>query len=505
MATFVDRDSMCGDLREGDVITHASGFSIGNSEDFTNALSSVKKDDYVTMVINDGPGGCTAIEDGNLGINVADIPSDELKFSLDIQGGTVFLFKPSTNNLERINQIINKRIKIFNVPETKAYVSNDTIKIVSLAKEKISSLTIPGEFEAKILEAVKIENGTGEIKIENNVYPVKLIDNKIEINNSSQDINQTFSLEQIDFKLLNITNDSVVVEATIFTNEDVLKVLTRYSYTKELAPQTYEFNIPLEISDQASNKFTRIAKGLEITFSRGEQILEGFLVYYLDGKMIGELNIPVEIAEKEIKTIAVIGFGENHAEISEEKLKVQAVLESGKLPDLELIGTESYEPYLRENVIRLVLISTVLIIISVIVLAYIRYKHIALGFYMISVVASEVVCIFGFVALTQKVLAYGWIFGFPSIVGLIVFIIISTVWMFLVTEYKTREKELSLWYKHRKILSLKKFLIMTASITSFILLFTVWKGFGLSIISGLILGLLVTKSLYEQIISHKVL
>jgi preprotein translocase subunit SecD len=431
----------------------------------------------------------------------------KLNFGIDIQGGKVFIFKPEKpNELEKIAETINKRIKFFNLLETKAYVSDNTIAIVSLTEEKLNLLLIPGNFEAKILQEIKLENETGKIKIGTNVYQVELEEEKLKINDSLYEVNQSFFLEDIEFDLINITNNSATIEAKIFTNEDVTKVLTQFSYLRfEPELQSYEFNIPLEISSQASSKFTKVAKGLKTTFVGTQQTLEGFLIYYLDGKQISKLHIPFELSLRELKNIAVIGFGRNQTEILEEKNKIQAVLESGRLPKLKLTGTEGYEPKLRRTATEISIGGVVIMIILAVGLTYFRYRIFRLSAYSLALIASEIVCILGAVALTQRLFAYGWILDFHSILGIIVFAIISSIQIILILENRIRKKELSLEYKYRKILSLQNFLTITIFAISFCLLFTSWKGFGLALLTGLTFGILITKPIFDQVVTRKFL
>jgi hypothetical protein len=498
---FIEENSKCGEIKEEDIITQIGGHSIKNKEDFEDALQEIKEDEHVTMVVNGGPGGCTALADKDLGLKIGEIPSDRLRLGLDLQGGKIFLFE--SENSTEISQTIKKRIEVLNLPETGVSTSNNIVKVTSLISEKIGLLTIPGEFETLILQEIETENDKGKIILGNNSYSIELVDEKVKVNDSIYEINQSFLLEDVELEVINVTNDSIVVYTKIFTNEDVLDVLTQLSSMTDLE-QVYQFSLPVEISEQGSKNFEKVLEGLEITIVRGQQVLEGSLVSRLDGKIIGQLNIPPEM-RGEIKTLAIVGYGEDKEEALDQKLRVQMVLESNKISGLELVGKETYEPKLRENALSVVLIGMIGIMVIGVSLTYIRYKKMKMGFYLILLVLSEMFCIVGAAALTQRVFEYGWIFDFESVLGLIVFGFISIVQMFLISEYRIKNKELNLWFGYRKILSLKNFFVIIVFALSFFLLFTVWKGFGLSVIGGLILGILISKPIYDQIIKQKIL
>lgn len=431
---------------------------------------------------------------------------DRLNFGLDIQGGKVFLFGSEKNETESIVQVISKRVESFRLQETRAYVSNGNVAIVSLTDENLNILLIHGIFEARILQQVNFENNTGQIKIGTNIYPIELADNKIKINGSSYGANQSFSLEDIEFNLLNLSNNSAAIEATIFKNEDVVSVLSSYSsITFDSSLQRYEFSTPLQISSQASKRFMAVAQGLNTTFVGTQQTLEGFLTYYLDENQISKLNIPFEMSLRELTNIAVVGFGKNQSSVSDEQNIVQAVLQSGSLPELNLVGTENYVPKFKEIAIEISLISALVIIVLSIGLTFFRYRKFKLSIYPIAIIFSEILSITGAIALTQHFFAYGWLINLQTIFGMIVFSIISYVMLFFITEYRIKKKELNLQYKCKKIISLKTLLTIVILAISLPLIFTAWKGFGLVLFSGLVLGFLITKPFYEEIITKKFL
>jgi len=501
VVTFASKDNKCGQIKEGDVITQAGGFLIGNSEDFENALQGVKSGEYLTMVINNGPGGCTAIDDGDVGISVANIPSNQLKFGIDIQGGTTTLLKPGSLSLadtERIEEIIDKRIVVFGLPETRVSSSNNFVKVTSLTTEKIGSLIMPGKFEAKIEEERILENNVSTIMLTEE-YTIKVVDEKLYVNDSYYQINQSFVLEDVKFDLMDITNTSVIIEANVFDNEDMRDVLGAFGYvTYNSDFKNYQFNIQVGISDKVSNRFMKITKGLKTSFSGTQAILEGSLVYYLDGNLINELNIPFEMVGQKIENIVVIGSGMSRSDVDNQRLRIIAALKSGVLSNIEIVGTEKFEPKLKYTITELPIIIMMGLTIFIISLTYLRYKKIKFGLYALLLMGAEVFCVLGAAALTQSVSPSGWIIDVPSIVGLIVLAVMSFVQMFLMIEQKIKGRDISIYFKYKKFLSSSSLLRILVFIISFLILFSVWRGFGFSIIVGLIIGMFITKPIYNS-------
>ena len=500
----VENDSKCF-ITEGSVINQVSGDLVANSDDFKNAEKNTKENVYVPMVVNNGPGGCVAARDGYLGINVADVSTKHLIFGIDIQGGIVNIFKPvtplSSEQLNKVVETIIKRIQILNLAEMNAYASDDLINIVSLSSEKIGMLVMPGEFEAKILRDVNLVNDTGELGIGNDTYPFKIVnDTSITINSDNYGLYQKFYLENIEFRLINITNNTASIEATILNNEDVKNLLTSYSYVKyDQNYNSYEFNIPLEISAEASDRFVKITKKLPTTYVMGRPTLEGFLVYYIDGEVINKLSIPFDMMGKKLDNIAVVGFKKTMQEASNEKLRVEVAV-SGKLPaELRMVGTKKFEPILREKFLWSTALIFAIIVLSVSLLGYLRYKKIKLGAYIVLLVLAEVVCTLGVASAVQMYYSYGWVLDTKSIIGFFVLMVTSSVQMILLTEKAMKKKDYAIYFKFKKILGATTLLNIAVFTLAFSMLFA-WKGFGLALIIGFTIGALITKPIYDDVL-----
>jgi len=509
VVTAVDKNSKCGNIREGDIITNVLGSSIKNSEDFKTVEKTIKANEYATMVVNNGPGGCTAVRDEYFGINVADVPSNELKFGIDIQGGITTTLKPekelNKTGIENVIQTLNKRIDVYGLPETIATVSNSFIKINSLSSEKINWLIATGRFEAKILEEVKLEDSAGKIPVGDNSYSVEFVNDSLKINNSFYRINDELEIENIKFKIRNITNASAVVEATVFENEDIIRVLSGGSVTYNANAQAYEFTIPIEISVEASNRFTKIVKKIPTSIVEKQIILNGFLVYYLDGNLVSRLNIPIEFARQTIKQISIIGFSTSMADASITRLKALSAIESGVLPtNLEIIKTEKYEPKLKVFSIEMFGSILGLLMISVISVFYWRYKNIKFGLLVIALILFELALILGTIATVQQLIGTVWVINLTTIVGFIAVMIAGSIQMITLSEQILKKKDLSISYKYKKLISIPAALNWAVLIVGFLFLFTTWRFLGLVLLTGLVFDILLIRPIYGNFVKKKV-
>jgi preprotein translocase subunit SecD len=452
------------------------------------------------MVVNGGPGGCAAARDGYFGVNVADIPSNNLKFGIDIQGGVQSTYKPvqalASDQINNIVKILNKRIQLINLPESKTYSSDGEIKIVSLSSESIGTLVMPGNFEATIMREVRFDNGVGEFGAGNNTYSMNLVNNSlVSVNNTNYGVDQSFYLDNIKFHLLNITNTSASIEATIFTNDDILQILQSYVFVKyDSTSQKYEYSVPVQISSDASDRFVAITKKLPTIYVSGTATLEGSLIYYLDGVVLNKLGIPFDMMGKKLDNISIVGFKKTAEEATSEKNDVEVAV-SGVLPsELKMTDAQYFNPASREKIILATSILVAATIIFTIVFSQIRYKKVKLGGLIILLVGTEAIFVLGMAEIVQAFYGAGWIFDPSSVAGLLTLVAFGSVQMLFMAEKSLNKRDFGIYMSHKKIFSTPTLLNFAVFIFAFSMLFFL-KGFGLALTIGLIFGL-IAKSIF---------
>jgi hypothetical protein len=497
----VSNDSKCASIKEGDVITNVLGNYVKNNQDFLSVEKNVKANEYVTMLINNGPGGCLAARDGYLGITASDIPSNEIKFGIDIQGGVTTVLKPegnlSSSQLESIVQLLDKRINAYGLQETDAYASNSFIKINSLSSEKIGWLIETGKFEAKILEEVKLQENIGKIPVGDNSYSVEKLDDRLKINNSFYKIGDGFELE-------NMTNDSVAIEGTVFENKDIVRVLSGSSTSYNSNTRAYEFSVHVEITNDASNRFTKIVKRMPTTVSGNQVILNGFLVYYLDGRAVSHLSIPIETIRQSIKQISVIGFSTSMSDASITKSKVFGALVSGDLTtNLQITGTEKYEPKLKIFSMEVFGSAIGLVAIAVLSISVLRYKDVKCGGLIIILGLIELFLIIGIISLLQQISGANWIINLTTIFGLIGAFVASSLRMVSGSEKILKRNEMAIHYKHNKLIGGNMTLNLAIIIIVFVFLFTYLRFVGLTLLTGFVFDVLLIKPIYLGFIKNR--
>lgn len=497
----IDENASCGSLKEGDIITQLSFGVVENKEDFEKEVKNVKAGERVTLVVNGGPGGCVALRDGYLGINVSDLKKAGLKFSTEIAGGSITYLQPkksvSSSELERIRDKLLERARISGFPEVRAEISAWQVKIYSLKDENINLLRIKGRFEAKILEKIDVENDSIKVFVGEKSYSIEVKNNSLILNGTDN----KFELDGISFEVKNITNSSVYLEAFFFGNEDVTSVFDNLAYTRyNPNAYAYEFYLPVEISEEASERFEKITKMLTSRVVSGQPVLNAPLVYYLDGEAINTLNIPFEMTTKKVKNIAILGFRNTYEEANNINLKLQEALKTGEIPELEIVKLEAFEGK-YQNLFSYTIIGTLIglaILSSSLALKTKKVKACLASFLLSS---SQILPILGAISIVQSRFEHGWIIDIPTVFGISLAVFLTFLKILILTEEKEKNKKISLCYKHEQIIGLNNLLTIVFTLISFVLLFTPFKGFGLSLIIASLISLFLIEPCYLKILS----
>ncbi|MFH7882322.1 MAG: hypothetical protein QW140_01210, partial [Candidatus Aenigmatarchaeota archaeon] len=394
--------------------------------------------------------------------------------------------------ITEVFEIIQKRISFLGLAEHKIFLNDSKIEILSLSNESIEKILERGEFEAKILRRILLANSSGTFSLISS-YPVKVEDKRLLIENESYGENEKFKIENIEFRVLNITNESVFLEGFFFDNKDVKTVYLQLSYVSYNPDfKQYEFRVPVEISREASLRFGALTANAGRKFVPGGFVLDADLLYYLDGKLISELPLPVQMAGSRIENIAILGYS-SKTEAIEKINSIKLALQTGMLPELEIERIEKIEAKLK-NAKEMIFLGIGAFFLLNLSISFKKYGK--KGFWLACFLVCEGLIILGLASLSQIFLKPGWIFDFYSILGFFVFLALSSLSYFLISEEVLKNKKFEIKISFKKIEATNLIKILSL-IFSFLILFTPMKGFGLSLLSGMILSFL-TNSIYKE-------
>jgi len=477
-------------LSAGDII-----YSINDM----NVDDALNKDFSGNVKIETSKGTRYVKMDGKLNITVQDVPKTNLKFGLDINGGTRALVKVNSSGvLDQTIQTLQTRISLFGLRESSFRAVEKNFIEISIAggtKEELSELlSRQGKFEAKIPFLIRLTNGKGEITLDK-TYGVTLEDGKARIGDKLVGENETFELSTIQFTV-NKISQNVNLTALIFTGTDIKIVFL--DPQRNLIQRTdsgYNWQFTIQLSNEGAQRFAWVTRNIPSVIN----YLESQIFLYLDDKLIDALNIASGLKGKAETEISITGGAQTQQEAVKEKAKIQSILRSGALPTtIEIVQLDTISPNLGQSFLYNALIAAMAAAAGVAAVITVRYKKPKLIVPMMAVSLSEIVIVLGITAGRVTI-------DLPFIAGIIATIGTGIDAQIIMLDEAMRKAERIETLREK--LSRAFFIIfgsagtvIAAMLPLMFLGFGLLQGFAIVTIIGVLSGILITRPAFGAII-----
>jgi len=463
-------------------------------------LGTSKGDKYVTV-------------NGSLGITTKPVPSSNLKFGLDIEGGIrAMLSLNQSDNLtvEQTISTLQTRINLYGLREASLRaVSSDqqTFIEVSIAggepREITDLLQRQGSFESKIPIVVKFSDGSGSFEFSTRHTITAVDDDTLMIDDTTLDVGESASIDGIMLVLESVQPSSVNLTALAFSGSDIMLVYFDPQHASIQPVQSgYEWQFQVRLSQEAAERFAMITKNLDVSFSAssGQSYLSSKIYLYLDNELVDELNIVADLKGKVVQDPSVTGFGQTLEEASKSQKRLQSILRSGALPThIELASMEVLSPRLGQAFIANIILALASAMAAVAVVVSLRYRKPRIIVPMVITSMSEVLILFG------ASVAIGWTIDLASVAGILAIVGTGVDAQIILIDQTLRGGEEQLTMKERIKRAL--FMIFGAGGTSIgamlplmILGFGLLRGFALTTIVGVIVGIFIVRPAFGEII-----
>jgi len=435
-----------GVLEQGMLISAVDGNAVDSFDDWSKETQDIANRS-VSLTVN-GKDYRFFVND-TLGIDVMDIERTNLEFGLDLRGGTRIILKPSSPNVtkEDITQTIatlQTRANLYGLKEMRFFATTGVdgsnyiqIEAAGVSRDIVENLlSKQGSFEAKVLKPVDLTDGKGSMQIGDRFYPVSLAGNSsIEIANQTVAENGTFSLEGIEFQYLNETGNRLEFVAKVYTGSDIELVYSdpQHSGVRPTG-NGYSFYFAVLVSEKGSQRFADVTAGIpsRVDLQTGERYLDSKIYLYLDGKLVSDLNIGSELGGKVYPTPQIQGFRTTLDGATEEKLRLQTILRSGAIPtSLKIASVDIISPTLGSDFFISVLYAGALAGLTVFAIVFVRYRRLRTALPMAGISFSEVVIILGIASTNDAI-----IWASVMVIG---FVLIAASW------WKKHEIDIFAW------------------------------------------------------------
>lgn len=427
-----------------------------------NETYAVEVPKFKTIVHDDEP--------VDLGLGVYEAPKTNLRKGLELQGGTRVLLQPdekvSDEVLQTVIASLEQRLNVYGISDVAVKSATDLsgsqfilVEIAGATEDEIRTLLASqGKFEAKVGNS-SIFRGGSDI-----TYVCRSAD--------CSGIDPSRGCRQL-----------------------------------ELNQWACSFFFTISTSPQAAQRQANATKNLAVVSEQGEGYLSEKLYLYLDDTLVDSLNIGASLKGQAATDIQITGSGAGTSQANamqntlENMKNLQTILATGSLPvKLHVVKTDAVSPTLGEEFVRSTLVMALLAILAVILVIFAKYREWKITIPIAMTMIAEIVILLGIASVI------GWNLDLAAIAGIIVAVGTGVDDQIVITDETLRagRRENLNW---RDRFKRAFFIIMAAYLTAVVsmipLLFAgagLLKGFALTTIIGVSVGVFLTRPAYAAIV-----
>ncbi|MFH1630637.1 MAG: hypothetical protein ABIA21_00230 [Candidatus Aenigmatarchaeota archaeon] len=484
-----------------------------NGKDVTN--DDILKNYSGVITVETDKGSKIIPINGTLGIEVKNVSFTRLKFGLDIEGGVRAVIEPDIDkddnqSFEQVISTLQNRINLYGLREMSivpVYIEDKHLIEINIAggtKEELRELLEhKGQFAGKIPLILKIQDNRVEVDLDKK-YNISVHNNSISIDGvgGSYAEGGSFVLSDVNMTIEEIREDYVNITATSFTSSDIVLVYYGDPQKASIKPANngYEWFFSVKLSDIGSKRFAYITKNIPVRFdtAAGKDYLDSKLYLYIDDTLIDELGIVADLKGKILDEPSITGYSNTLADALKQQKKLQVILKSGSLPvEVDLVQIEEIPPKLGTDFMARILLAVLTAVAAVSFIIAVRYRKMKIIIPMIAISMSEVVILLGVLTV------FGATLDLVSIAAIIAIIGTGIDSQIIIIDQAIRGEDRQMTMREK--ISRAFFIILGAGgtvIAAMIPLFAIGalKGFALSTIFGVLIGILITRPAFGEIV-----
>ncbi len=407
-----------------------------------------------------------AIGVADIGISVAKMPKTNLKTGLDLQGGSRVLLEPeeklSREDISLLIANMNRRLNIFGLSDVTVRDASDLsghqyimVEVAGVNEKEVKDLiSRQGKFEAKVGN-VSVFRGTDIV-----------------------DVCRSAQCSGIDFRNGGCSQ-------------------------AELGGVFCPFYFSVTMNQEAAQRQADATRNLGVI----DGYLSEKLYFYLDDELMDALNIGESLKGQPAVSVQISGSGSGATQNTATKdainnmKKLQTILITGSLPvKLKIARTDTVSPALGSEFMKNALITGLVAILAVMLVLLIAYRKIAIAVPIMFTSLLEVFLMLGFAAII------GWNIDLAAIAGIIASVGTGVNDQLIITDdaLSGESRKLRSWKEKLKsafsVIFGAYFTVLFAMIPLFAIGAGLLRGFAVTTIIGMTVGVLITRPAYAKII-----
>lgn len=452
-------------LRAGMIIQSINSKPITNMEDYSEVISgifsSAEEEVRLSVVTKDKTVVFMTSEQPSM--VVSKIPKTKLKTGLDLSGGARALIRPanvslSASEMNDLVAIMSERFNVYGLKDITVKTVSDLsgnnfllIEIAGATPADMSSLVASqGKFEGKIGNITLFTGGTDIVHVERS--------------GQGAGIEGCYAMQGGEY--------------------------CRFRFT-------------ISLTEEAAQRHADVTSKLGISPENPEYLSEK-LDLYVDGALTDSLWISKDLKGQTTTQITIqgSGSGSNRAEALKDAetsmKKLQTILITGSLPyKLEIVKLDTISPTLGKEFAKNLFLLALLVFAIISVILFIKYRNIKITSAVILTMFAEAFITLGIAALIK------WNLDAPALAGIIAGMGTGVNDQIVILAESESELNISMKEKIKRAF----FIIIGAFFTIFAAMLPLFwagagmlKGFALTTLIGVTVGILITRPAFAEII-----
>ncbi len=454
-------------LRKGQIISSIDGKKIEKIEDFTEVIGekNFSVNNSIKTIIATDQGEFILFSDSAPEITVSGLPESNIKTGLDLSGGSRALVEAKDRELSfsEINDLIEvmgNRLNVYGISDVQISPVTD------LSGNNFMLVEIAGATPSDLRDLIS-QQGKFEAKIGNQTV---FIGGEKDITSVSRSGQESF-IEQCQ------------------------QVSGGYACT---------FRFTIYLSQEAAQRHADITKTLSVDTTQQGRYLNETLDLYLDDLPVDSLLIGESLKGRVTTQVSISGPGsgatrdEAFKDAEEKMNKLQTILITGSLPyQLEIVKLDTISPNLGKEFTRNIVLLALIVFLIISVVLFVKYRKIKITLSVIMTMFSEAFITLGVAALIS------WNLDAPSIAGIIAGMGTGVNDQIVIIDESVSNRHISMKERIKRALFIiigAFFTIIAAMLPLFWAGAGMLKGFALTTIIGVSVGILITRPAFASII-----
>ncbi|MEK6925742.1 MAG: hypothetical protein AABW50_00525 [Nanoarchaeota archaeon] len=455
-------------LRQGQIIKSIDGKEVKNLDDFSIILEEKNySQEKIKTIFLTSDGEILLFSDKKPEITVALLPKSNLKTGLDLSGGSRALVgakdkELSSTEISELVDIISNRFNVYGIADVVVLPISDLrgnnfvlIEIAGATPKDLKDLVSQqGKFEAKIGNETAFIGGEKDI-------------------------------------------------SSVCRNDATCSGIDG-CFQNEGGGYYCNFRFSVYLSQAAAERHAEITKDIPVNTSAQGSYLSQKLDLYLDDNLVDSLLISEGLKGRVTTQISI--SGSDSGTTQQEAFKaaessmhnLQTILITGSLPyQLEIIKLDTLSPSLGKEFTKNILLLGLIVFIVISLILFFKYRKIKITLSVILTMFSEAFITLGIAALI------GWNLDAPSIAGIIAGMGTGVNDQIVIIDEAVSNKKISLKERIKRALFIilgAFFTIVAAMLPLFWAGAGMLKGFALTTIISVSVGILITRPAFAEII-----